>query len=181
MHLSLVGGGEDEEITELNTRVMAVNIVLTPTFEQAGGKRGDQNLVRTRNLLIRIRRLYLVRQLSWKLKPFTLTVAAARLYRCKVWIQNSRRQDLMGLSADVIRKKRVVFCSEHFEENQFNCPLELSSSSRRTLKWNAVPTLFDIPNPPPKATPKRKHTIRAAPEVPSKKTKSNISQASQGI
>ncbi|RUS71781.1 hypothetical protein EGW08_020450, partial [Elysia chlorotica] len=48
-----------------------------------------------------------------------------------------------------------------------------------TLKWNAVPTLFDIPNPPPKPTPKRKHTIRAAPEVHSKKTKSNISQASQ--
>ncbi|GFO06524.1 THAP domain-containing protein 7 [Plakobranchus ocellatus] len=91
--------------------------------------------------------------------------------RCRVWIQNSRRQDLQGLSLEDILKKRLLFCSEHFEENQFNCAKELSNSARRTLNWNAVPTLFKVPNPPPSTTTKRKNRERACSEVAPKKMK----------
>ena len=42
----------------------------------------------------------------------------------------------------------VVSCEIcHFEDGQYNCPRE-----KKRLVWNAVPTLFIIPNPPPKVT-----------------------------
>ena len=41
-------------------------------------------------------------------------------------------------------------CSNHFEESQFLGPL-----AKNRLVWNAVPTLFNVPNPPKKVTPAR--------------------------
>ena len=38
---------------------------------------------------------------------------------------------------------------QHFEDNQFMNP-----AMKNRLIHNAVPTMFDIPNPPPKLTPK---------------------------
>ncbi|XP_035217448.1 uncharacterized protein LOC118190785 isoform X1 [Stegodyphus dumicola] len=40
----------------------------------------------------------------------------------------------------------------HFEENQFECSRQ---DGRKKLKPNAVPTLFNVPNPPQLLTPQR--------------------------
>ncbi|GFN78879.1 THAP domain-containing protein 7-like [Plakobranchus ocellatus] len=86
--------------------------------------------------------------------------------RCQLWLQLSRRHDLIGLSVDDIQKKHLVLCSDHFAKNQFNAPKELCSQRRR-LVWNAVPTIFDVPNTPPKSntTLKIKHTAKPISEV----------------
>lgn len=34
-------------------------------------------------------------------------------------------------------------CALHFESTQF------TNADRNHLNWNAIPTLFDVPNPPP--------------------------------
>ena len=39
----------------------------------------------------------------------------------------------------------------HFEDSQFK-----NKEKRNRLIETAIPTLFDVPNPPPKITPKRK-------------------------
>ena len=54
-------------------------------------------------------------------------------------------------------------CSKHFEPSQFTVPNE-----KKRLNWNAVPTLFDVPNPPPSVTIKRKLPYR----IPAHKVKS---------
>lgn len=41
-------------------------------------------------------------------------------------------------------------CSEHFEDSQF-----MNAEEKKKLVWNAVPTIFDIPNPPRKVTLER--------------------------
>jgi hypothetical protein len=73
--------------------------------------------------------------------------------RCKKWIVNSRRQDLMNKSAQYCYTN-IRFCTEHFEKHMFLDP----KSSR--LVWNAEPTVFEIPNPPPLSLPKRRHLYR---------------------
>jgi hypothetical protein len=40
-------------------------------------------------------------------------------------------------------------CGKHFEESQFADPF------KKKLMPNAIPTLFDVPNPPEKVTPHR--------------------------
>ncbi len=70
-------------------------------------------------------------------------------YRCRKWVQNTRREDIRGKSAkDLYNSYRL--CSVHFEDSQF-----MNANEKRRLIWNAVPTLFDVPNPPPKQTPSR--------------------------
>ena len=65
-------------------------------------------------------------------------------------MQNCRRKDLLGKSAEQLHQCGYHLCSEHFEPNQFNVPTE-----RKRLVWNAIPTLFKVPNPPAKVTPSR--------------------------
>ncbi|XP_049774352.1 UDP-sugar transporter UST74c isoform X2 [Schistocerca cancellata] len=74
---------------------------------------------------------------------------AAELGKSKKWLINSRRQDL--LKKDVLYlHNNVKFCALHLESNQF------MSAEKKTLVWNAVPTLFDMPNKPQLVTMKRK-------------------------
>ncbi|XP_047104372.1 uncharacterized protein LOC124723226 [Schistocerca piceifrons] len=69
--------------------------------------------------------------------------------RSKKWLINSRRQVL--LQKDFLYfHNNVKFCALHFESNQF------MSAEKKTLVWNAVPTLFDVPNKPQLVTMKRK-------------------------
>ena len=58
------------------------------------------------------------------------------LYRCKKWIQYCRR-DFKHLTPADLHQKNYLLCSDHFEPNQFNVPEE-----RKSLVWDAVPTLF---------------------------------------
>jgi len=45
-------------------------------------------------------------------------------------------------------------CDKHFEESQF------MNSSKKQLVWNAVPSVFAVPNPPPSVSLKRKLPTR---------------------
>ena len=58
-----------------------------------------------------------------------------------------------------------TLCSKHFEDSQFMNP-----AKKNSLIHTAVPTIFDVPNPPPSVTPKRplpKHTCATPPPKPS--------------
>ena len=50
----------------------------------------------------------------------------------------------MSYSTEKLNKQYTV-CGNHFEDNQFMNP-----AMKNGLIHNAVPTIFDIPNPPPK-------------------------------
>ena len=62
--------------------------------------------------------------------------------RCKKWVMNSRREDLLKYSFDHLSKSNVL-CANHFEESQF------TPSKQKNLKRNhrtgEIPTLFDVP------------------------------------
>lgn len=73
--------------------------------------------------------------------------------RAKTWRQNLRNGALDSLSMPEIRKLRV--CSKHFRDNQYSCSAARHEPATR-LKWNAIPTVIDCPNPPTSPTPKRK-------------------------
>ena len=55
----------------------------------------------------------------------------------------------MSYSTEKLNKQYTV-CANHFEDNQFMNP-----AMKNRLIHNAVPTIFDISNPPPKLTPKQ--------------------------
>ena len=69
------------------------------------------------------------------------------LGRCKKWVQNCRREDLRNKSTEYLYKN-VYLCSRHFETSQYN-------TSGKYLLRTAVPTLFDVPNPPATLATKR--------------------------
>ena len=52
----------------------------------------------------------------------------------------------MSYSTQKMNKQYTV-CANHFEDNQFMNP-----AMKNRLIHNAVPTIFDIPNPPPNYT-----------------------------
>ena len=64
------------------------------------------------------------------------------LLRCKRWVENCRREDLADKSATHLRESNVL-CAIHFEDSQFT-----SLKKNRIKPLKAVPTLFDVPNPP---------------------------------
>ena len=88
--------------------------------------------------------------------------SCSHCHRCKKWVQNCRREDLLGQPASYLYANCCI-CSEHFEPSQFMDP----SSKTCRLIWCAVPTIFNVPNPPPKLTTKRALPTRT--ELPAKK------------
>ena len=61
-------------------------------------------------------------------------------HRCKVWMENSQR--VWKLEAETVsRKKSYYLCEKHFEKEAFN--QVAVPTSRRTLRWDAVPTVFE--------------------------------------
>ena len=88
---------------------------------------------------------------------------------------NSRREDLLKAKYENETKEEItarlnknnVMCQNHFEDNQFT-----NVNTKRRLVRTAVPTLFDIPNPPPRITCKRPPPKqRKAIQPPTKKRK----------
>ena len=53
-------------------------------------------------------------------------------------------KDFAGLEPSDMQGKGYFLCPDHFEDGQCNCPW------KKRLVWNAVPTLFSIPGPPPR-------------------------------
>ncbi|GFR93594.1 52 kDa repressor of the inhibitor of the protein kinase [Elysia marginata] len=70
--------------------------------------------------------------------------------RCKKWVINCRRQDLLNKSPRNLYTSNFV-CAVHFEDTQFTEP----HKKNRLKPLKAVPTLFNIPNPPPKIANRR--------------------------
>ena len=73
--------------------------------------------------------------------------------RSKRWVLNSRRQDLLDKSAEHLFRSNVL-CANHFEMSQFT-----STKKIRLKRQKAIPTLFNVPNPPEKIQSKRKSPV----------------------
>jgi hypothetical protein len=58
------------------------------------------------------------------------------------WVQLSRRDDLRDKSAEYFHAI-CRLCAKHFEDGQF-----YNAAAKTRLLPYAVPTLFDVPNPP---------------------------------
>jgi RNase P subunit RPR2 len=58
------------------------------------------------------------------------------------WMQLSRREDLRNKSAEYLYVN-CRLCEKHFENSQF-----YNAATKTKLLPYAVPTLFDVPNPP---------------------------------
>ncbi|XP_035223854.1 THAP domain-containing protein 2-like isoform X2 [Stegodyphus dumicola] len=69
--------------------------------------------------------------------------------RRKIWVTNCRRINWEPGSG-------AQLCLDHFEESQF----ESLCKDRRKLRKTAIPTLFNMPYPPPSVTNKRIREIR---------------------
>lgn len=85
--------------------------------------------------------------------------------RLKLWLQACRRQDIMKVTADYAFKN-LRLCSKHFSDSSF-----MNISQKNSLVWDAVPSLFDVPNPPPARSTKRKTPLTppAPPPLPQKR------------
>ncbi|XP_039287478.1 peroxynitrite isomerase THAP4-like [Nilaparvata lugens] len=71
--------------------------------------------------------------------------------RKAIWLKNCRRDKWKTTSNSRL-------CEDHFEENQW----ELHRADEwRKLKPNAIPTLFNVPNPPKKLISTRRSTYKA--------------------
>ena len=78
--------------------------------------------------------------------------------RCKRWVINSRREDLLGKSSDALFKGGTVLCANHFETSQF-------TSTKKTLKrGKAIPTLFNVKNKPQRIESTRPKKDRPFPK-----------------
>ncbi len=83
--------------------------------------------------------------------------------RAKKWIINSRRDDLLKKDIKYLTAN-ICFCQVHFEPHMFMN----ANAPKKRLVWNAVPTLFDVPNPPKLAKIQRKEPFaRSAPSLQS--------------
>jgi hypothetical protein len=83
--------------------------------------------------------------------------------RCAAWVQNSRLTSLEGQTPEYLHKNRG-FCADHFEECIF-----MNTANKNKLVVNAVPTLFDVPNPPPQVATKRPFPRRTTVPEPQRK------------
>ena len=91
--------------------------------------------------------------------------------RSKQWVINTRRADLEKYSTEQLYNGYTL-CANHFEDSQFMNP-----QAKIKLIHNALPTLFDVPNPPPKLAlkqppPKERNII--VPKISKAKHESSL-------
>ena len=70
--------------------------------------------------------------------------------RSRRWVISSRRADLEKKPFEKLHRSNVM-CEKHFEP----CCFKETKGKRKLLKNDAVPSIFAVPNPPPKQTPSR--------------------------
>lgn len=63
--------------------------------------------------------------------------------RCMKWVDNCRRNELQQKDPESLYRN-YAFCADHFEDSQF-----MNVQAKNRLVWNAIPTVFDVPDPPP--------------------------------
>ncbi|XP_032900886.1 52 kDa repressor of the inhibitor of the protein kinase-like [Amblyraja radiata] len=95
--------------------------------------------------------------------------------RCQQWVQNTRRQDLLHRTPEYL-SANCCLCSLHFELDQFS-----NKQAKNRLNWNAVPTLFDIPNPPKRLSSQRRLLKRKNENLPSSPTPLKQQRVSHNI
>ena len=98
--------------------------------------------------------------------------------RCQRWVQASRRDDLRDKSTEYL-SANCKLCADHFEPSQF-----MNSQIRKKLVWNAVPTVFQVPNPPKRIDggrkPPKKRKIAVNPRLPMSVAKRKKIQSKNG-
>ncbi|KAK4886413.1 hypothetical protein RN001_002684 [Aquatica leii] len=87
--------------------------------------------------------------------------------RAKEWVISCRREDLINKTSSYLYANCKI-CSVHFEEQMF------LNFLKNRLKPGAVPTLFDIPNPPNRKTVKRKAPTIRSNSIKIKKQKTTV-------
>ncbi|XP_025421147.1 THAP domain-containing protein 2-like [Sipha flava] len=70
--------------------------------------------------------------------------------RRQIWVINSRRDKWIPTDS-------AQLCHIHFEDNQFE---QNRINGLKKLKWNAIPTIFDVPNPPKTIMTSRKSLFK---------------------
>ncbi|ELT89846.1 hypothetical protein CAPTEDRAFT_200533 [Capitella teleta] len=83
--------------------------------------------------------------------------AGSQLARAHKWWIFTRRSD-KNFKNDKDRKSilQMVLCEEHFDKDQFKNPAQKGKPiKRKRLRGDALPLLFDVPNPPKQQTPSR--------------------------
>lgn len=78
-----------------------------------------------------------------------IIVSTTTFCRCRQWVINCRRADLDRKPVDQLNRN-FYLCAEHFESNQF------ANSLHNSLLWTAIPTLFNVANPPKQLISSRK-------------------------
>ena len=79
--------------------------------------------------------------------------------RSKWWVINCRRDDLMKKEANYLYNQ-CRMCDEHFDASLFMDP-----ASKRSLVWDAIPTIFPVRHSQHLLTPKRKALTHRAQHV----------------
>jgi hypothetical protein len=85
------------------------------------------------------------------------------IFRCKLWLINCRRADLDKFfnANPQYLYENCRLCAEHFEPSQF-----LDPAVKNRLIANAVPTSFNVPNPPKRlSTARNPPAKRSCPQV----------------
>ena len=80
--------------------------------------------------------------------------------RSRRWVISSRRADLEKKPFEKLHRSNVK-CEKHFE----SCCFKETKGKRKLLKNDAVPSIFAVPNPPPKQTPRPPPKERIAPTL----------------
>jgi THAP domain len=98
--------------------------------------------------------------------------------RCQRWLQASRCDDPQDKSTEYL-SANCRLCADYFEPSQF-----MNSQMRNQLVWNAVPKVFQIPNPPKRIDggrkPPTKRKIAADPRLPTSVAKWKEIQSKNG-
>nr|XP_057909037.1 THAP domain-containing protein 1-like isoform X2 [Doryrhamphus excisus] len=69
--------------------------------------------------------------------------------RCRQWVVSARRTDLLSRTTCYI-STNCHLCAEHFTEDQFS-----NRQVKNRLNWNAVPNVFQFPDPPKSESTRR--------------------------
>ncbi|XP_050063017.1 THAP domain-containing protein 2-like [Aphis gossypii] len=91
--------------------------------------------------------------------------------RRKIWLQNCRRDKWVPTESSEL-------CEIHFEENQFE---QHRLDGLKKLKSNAIPTLFDVPNPPRMLETKIKSLYKTIGNLSSDNLKKNVSSTEKRL
>jgi len=75
------------------------------------------------------------------------------LCSCQIWVQTSGRDDSKRSQSVEYLSANCKLCADHFKDSQF-----MNAVTHSRLIWNAVPTVFAVPNLPKQLEPPLKQS-----------------------